>query len=75
MAHKIAPAIAVGAPIVIKPAGQTPLGSLLLAELVDETELPKLKNEVRFSYGGGVRFALGEAIILVVLVILAAARL
>jgi acyl-CoA reductase-like NAD-dependent aldehyde dehydrogenase len=41
VAHKIAPALAVGAPIVIKPAGQTPLGSLLLAELVDETELPK----------------------------------
>src|SRR5437870_7673090 len=41
VAHKVAPAIAVGAPIVIKPAGQTPLGSLLLAELVDETELPK----------------------------------
>jgi acyl-CoA reductase-like NAD-dependent aldehyde dehydrogenase len=41
VAHKMAPALAVGAPIVIKPAGQTPLGSLLLAELVDETELPK----------------------------------
>ncbi|HXJ65939.1 MAG TPA: aldehyde dehydrogenase family protein [Actinomycetota bacterium] len=41
VAHKIAPALAVGAPIVIKPAGQTPLGSLLLAELVDETDLPK----------------------------------
>jgi acyl-CoA reductase-like NAD-dependent aldehyde dehydrogenase len=41
VAHKIAPALAVGAPIVIKPAGQTPLGSLALAELFDETELPK----------------------------------
>jgi acyl-CoA reductase-like NAD-dependent aldehyde dehydrogenase len=41
VAHKMAPALAVGAPIVIKPAGQTPLGSLLLAELVDETDLPK----------------------------------
>ncbi|HEY7282176.1 MAG TPA: aldehyde dehydrogenase family protein [Actinomycetota bacterium] len=40
VAHKIAPALAVGAPIVIKPAGQTPLGSLLLAELVAETDLP-----------------------------------
>jgi outer membrane protein assembly factor BamA len=28
---------------------------------VDETQLPKLKNKMRFSYGGGVRFALGEA--------------
>jgi acyl-CoA reductase-like NAD-dependent aldehyde dehydrogenase len=40
VAHKIAPALAVGAPIVIKPAGQTPLGSLLLAELISETDLP-----------------------------------
>src|SRR5919198_4233422 len=40
VAHKMAPALAVGAPIVIKPAGQTPLGSLLLAELVAETDLP-----------------------------------
>lgn len=41
VAHKIAPALAVGAPIVVKPAGQTPLGALLLAELFDETDLPK----------------------------------
>jgi len=41
VAHKLAPAVAVGAPIVIKPAGQTPLGALLLAELVAETDLPK----------------------------------
>ncbi len=41
VAHKIAPALAVGAPIVLKPASQTPLGALLLAELVDETDLPK----------------------------------
>src|SRR5205823_14865900 len=41
VAHKVAPALAVGAPIVIKPAGATPLGALMLAELFDETELPK----------------------------------
>jgi acyl-CoA reductase-like NAD-dependent aldehyde dehydrogenase len=41
VAHKIAPALAVGAPIVLKPAGVTPLGALMLAELFDETELPK----------------------------------
>src|SRR6266498_2700497 len=41
VAHKIAPALAVGAPIVIKPAGVTPLGALALAELFDQTELPK----------------------------------
>ena len=40
VAHKLAPAIAVGAPIVIKPASATPLGALTLAELVGETDLP-----------------------------------
>src|SRR5438874_12299091 len=41
VAHKVAPALAVGAPIVIKPAGATPLGALALAEIFDQTELPK----------------------------------
>ena len=40
MAHKVAPAIAIGAPIVAKPAPATPLTSLLLGELLAETELP-----------------------------------
>jgi acyl-CoA reductase-like NAD-dependent aldehyde dehydrogenase len=40
VAHKVAPAIAVGAPIILKPAPQTPLTALRVAELVAETELP-----------------------------------
>ncbi|SNS61475.1 succinate semialdehyde dehydrogenase [Geodermatophilus saharensis] len=40
VAHKVAPAIAVGAPIVLKPAPATPLTALLLGELLAETELP-----------------------------------
>ena len=40
VAHKLAPALAVGAPIVIKPATKTPLGALFLGELFCETELP-----------------------------------
>ncbi|MDQ3987302.1 MAG: aldehyde dehydrogenase family protein [Actinomycetota bacterium] len=40
VAHKMAPALAVGAPIVIKPATKTPLGALLLGELFSETDLP-----------------------------------
>jgi acyl-CoA reductase-like NAD-dependent aldehyde dehydrogenase len=40
VAHKVAPALAVGAPIVIKPATSTPLGALLLGEIFAETELP-----------------------------------
>jgi acyl-CoA reductase-like NAD-dependent aldehyde dehydrogenase len=41
VAHKVAPALAVGAPIIVKPATATPLGALLLGELFMETELPK----------------------------------
>jgi acyl-CoA reductase-like NAD-dependent aldehyde dehydrogenase len=41
VAHKVAPALAVGAPIVVKPASYTPLGALRLAEFFDETDLPK----------------------------------
>lgn len=40
VAHKVAPAIAVGAPVVVKPAPKTPLSALLLGELLAETELP-----------------------------------
>jgi aldehyde dehydrogenase (NAD+) len=40
VAHKVAPAIAVGAPIVVKPASATPLSALALGELVGETDLP-----------------------------------
>jgi acyl-CoA reductase-like NAD-dependent aldehyde dehydrogenase len=40
VAHKAAPALAVGAPIVLKPAPATPLTSLLLGELLAETDLP-----------------------------------
>ncbi|CAM5687862.1 Aldehyde dehydrogenase family protein OS=Streptomyces alboniger OX=132473 GN=CP975_26210 PE=3 SV=1 [Streptomyces alboniger] len=40
-AHKIAPAIAVGAPIILKPAPATPLSGLILGELLAETELPE----------------------------------
>ncbi len=40
VAHKVAPAIAAGCPIILKPAPQTPISSLLLAEVVQETEWP-----------------------------------
>ncbi|ASQ97253.1 aldehyde dehydrogenase family protein [Streptomyces sp. 11-1-2] len=39
-AHKVAPAIAVGTPIILKPAPATPLSALILGELLAETELP-----------------------------------
>jgi acyl-CoA reductase-like NAD-dependent aldehyde dehydrogenase len=40
VAHKIAPALAAGCAVVLKPAGQTPLSALTLAELEDEAGLP-----------------------------------
>lgn len=39
--HKIAPAIAAGCPIILKPASSTPLSCLELAKIIDKTELPK----------------------------------
>jgi acyl-CoA reductase-like NAD-dependent aldehyde dehydrogenase len=40
VAHKIAPALAAGCAVVLKPAAQTPLSALLLAELETEAGLP-----------------------------------
>ncbi|TML95272.1 MAG: aldehyde dehydrogenase family protein [Actinobacteria bacterium] len=40
VAHKIAPALAAGCAVVLKPASQTPMCALLLAELEEEAGLP-----------------------------------
>ncbi|MAY80515.1 MAG: aldehyde dehydrogenase [Deltaproteobacteria bacterium] len=40
-AHKIAPAIAAGCPFVLKPASMTPIGALMIGEILAETDLPK----------------------------------
>ena len=40
-AHKIAPAIAVGCPFVMKPASRTPLGAIIMGEVLAETNLPE----------------------------------
>jgi acyl-CoA reductase-like NAD-dependent aldehyde dehydrogenase len=40
-AHKIAPALAVGCPFVLKPASLTPVGALLIGEVLAETNLPR----------------------------------
>jgi acyl-CoA reductase-like NAD-dependent aldehyde dehydrogenase len=40
VAHKVAPAIAVGCPFVLKPASLTPVGALIIAEVLAETDLP-----------------------------------
>jgi acyl-CoA reductase-like NAD-dependent aldehyde dehydrogenase len=40
-AHKIAPAIAAGCPFILKPASLTPIGALLIGEVLAETSLPQ----------------------------------
>jgi acyl-CoA reductase-like NAD-dependent aldehyde dehydrogenase len=41
VAHKVAPAIAAGCPLILKPAPQTPVTSLMLAEVVNESGWPQ----------------------------------
>ncbi len=40
VAHKVAPALAVGCPFVLKPASRTPVGALIIGEILAETDLP-----------------------------------
>src|ERR671937_979049 len=40
VAHKLAPALAAGCAVVVKPASQTPLSALFLAELMQDAGLP-----------------------------------
>jgi len=40
-AHKVAPAIAAGCPFVLKPASLTPIGALVIGEVLAETDLPR----------------------------------
>ncbi|MFP3918851.1 aldehyde dehydrogenase family protein [Lysinibacillus telephonicus] len=61
VAHKVGPAIAAGNTIVLKPASQTPLSALFLAELIDQTELPKGAYNVVTGSGGTVGDALVES--------------
>ena len=41
VAHKVAPAIAAGCPFVLKPAAKTPVGALIIGEVLAETGLPR----------------------------------
>jgi acyl-CoA reductase-like NAD-dependent aldehyde dehydrogenase len=60
VAHKVAPAIAAGCPVVLKPASQTPLSAIALAELLlDECGLPPGHLNVVTGGGGTV----GNAIV------------
>jgi acyl-CoA reductase-like NAD-dependent aldehyde dehydrogenase len=60
VAHKLAPAIAAGCPVVLKPASQTPLSAIALSELLlDECGLPAGHLNVVTGSGGTV----GNAIV------------
>ncbi|MDQ6725499.1 MAG: aldehyde dehydrogenase family protein [Actinomycetota bacterium] len=61
VAHKVAPAIAAGCPVVLKPASQTPLSAVALAALlVDECGLPPGYLQVITGGGAEVGNALVE---------------
>jgi acyl-CoA reductase-like NAD-dependent aldehyde dehydrogenase len=52
VAHKVAPAIAAGCPVILKPASYTPLTSYLLAETIAKSELPP--GGFNLIFGSGV---------------------
>jgi acyl-CoA reductase-like NAD-dependent aldehyde dehydrogenase len=58
VAHKLAPAIAAGCPVVLKPASSTPLSALLLAGTLAEAGLPDGFLSVVIGGGGSVGNAL-----------------
>ena len=58
VAHKVAPAIAAGCPVVVKPASQTPLSALLLASLLHDLGVPRGWLNVVTGGGGTVGDAL-----------------
>lgn len=57
--HKVAPAIAAGNPVVLKPASNTPGASQILVELLLQAGLPK--EGIQLLFGSGSR--VGEAIV------------
>ncbi len=59
VAHKVAPALAAGCPVVLKPASQTPVSALLLAELLTDLGLPP--GWLNVVPGGGS--AVGEPLV------------
>jgi len=66
VAHKIAPAIAAGCPVVLKPASQTPSPAFRLAQLAVEAGLPKEGIQVVLVRGGDAdRLVTDERIALV----------
>lgn len=59
VAHKVGPALALGNPVVLKPAFQTPLSALLLAEIIEKAGVPAGVVNVITGRGG----SLGDALV------------
>ncbi|HET6348233.1 MAG TPA: aldehyde dehydrogenase family protein [Candidatus Krumholzibacteria bacterium] len=58
VAHKVAPALAVGCPFVLKPASATPVGALIVGDVLSETSLPPGAFSILPVRGGNAaRFA------------------
>src|SRR5437867_4059161 len=60
VAHKLAPALAAGCAVVLKPASQTPLSALLLAELETEAGLPPARLNVLVGAASEIGDVLAE---------------
>ncbi len=61
VAHKLGPAIAVGCPFVLKPASRTPVGALIIGEILAETDLPPGAFSILpCRRGGAERFSTDE---------------
>jgi acyl-CoA reductase-like NAD-dependent aldehyde dehydrogenase len=57
VAHKVAPAIAAGCPVILKPASYTPLTSYLLSEIIAMLDLPP--GGFNLIYGSGHDIGMG----------------
>ncbi|HBZ01403.1 MAG TPA: aldehyde dehydrogenase [candidate division Zixibacteria bacterium] len=57
VAHKVAPAIAAGCPVILKPASYTPLTAFMLAEIISKTDLPP--GAFNLLYGPGNTVGMG----------------
>jgi acyl-CoA reductase-like NAD-dependent aldehyde dehydrogenase len=60
VAHKIAPALAAGCPFVLKPASLTPIGALIIGEILAETDLPKGAFSILPCHRGGAELFTGD---------------
>ena len=60
VAHKVAPAIAVGCPFVLKPASLTPIGALIIGIIVETSSL---------FIPADLRFASALAILIIILLV------